>query len=72
MLAYRVLVDLPDPSRVVDQRAGAILGLLAACAIAIGGVESTRARAARMRARNERRQSARPTGVPGGLARVDA
>ena len=72
MLTYRVLIDMPDPSRVVDQRAGAILGLLAASAIAVGGVQSTRARAARTRARNERGQPVRATRAPGHVRRIDA
>lgn len=64
-LGYRVLIDLPDPSRVVDQRAGAILGLLGALVITLGGLESIRADAARARAR-EVRTRARRAGIPPG------
>lgn len=71
LLAYRVLIDLPDPSRVVDQQAGAILGLLGALVIALGGLESTRAHAARARAREVRR-TRRQTVPPAALARVRA
>jgi cytochrome b561 len=40
LLAYRVLIDLPSPNQVVDQKIGAYLGLLAAVTIALGGWES--------------------------------
>ncbi len=50
LLAYRVLIDLPSPDRVVDQKLGAYLGLLAAVAIAYGGYESIREQRARVRA----------------------
>jgi len=72
MLGYRVLIDLPDPSRVVDQQAGAILGLLGALVIALGGLESTRAHAARARAREVRTRTRRDSVPPGEFARVHA
>ena len=40
LLAYRVLIELPSPDQVVDQKIGAYLGLLAAVTIALGGYES--------------------------------
>ncbi len=40
LLIYRVLIDPPDPASVVDVKLGAVLGLLAAVGIAVGGVES--------------------------------
>jgi hypothetical protein len=40
LLAYRVLIDLPSPPSVVDQKLGAYLGLLSAIAIAIGGYDA--------------------------------
>jgi hypothetical protein len=40
LLAYRVLIDLPGPAAVVDQKLGAYLGLLSAVAIAIGGYDA--------------------------------
>jgi hypothetical protein len=42
LLVYRVLIDLPSPDQVVDQKIGAYLGLLIAIAIALGGYESVR------------------------------
>jgi O-antigen/teichoic acid export membrane protein len=40
VLIYRVLIDLPSAGSVVDQKLGAIIGLLAAIGIAFGGYES--------------------------------
>ncbi|MGZ4179172.1 MAG: hypothetical protein ACXVUL_00585 [Solirubrobacteraceae bacterium] len=40
VLIYRVLIDLPSAGSVVDQKLGAIIGVLAAIGIAIGGYES--------------------------------
>ncbi|MGZ4187180.1 MAG: hypothetical protein ACXVEW_00710 [Solirubrobacteraceae bacterium] len=40
VLIYRVLIDLPSAGSVVDQKFGAIIGVLAAMGIAIGGYES--------------------------------
>ncbi len=55
LLTYRVLLDLPDPSAVSDQKLGAVLAVISAAGIAVGGWSSvalTRARiAARQRAR---------------------
>jgi hypothetical protein len=42
LLVYRVLLDLPAPGRVIDQKIGAFLGLLSAIGIAFGGYESHR------------------------------
>jgi hypothetical protein len=42
LVAYRVLIDLPDSRSVVDVKIGAYLGLLCAIGIAIGGYESIR------------------------------
>jgi hypothetical protein len=42
LVGYRVLIDLPDSSSVVDVKIGAYLGLLCAIGIAIGGYESLR------------------------------
>ena len=44
LLVYRVLIELPSPSLIVDQKLGAYLGLLAAVGIAFGGFESVRER----------------------------
>lgn len=40
LLLYRVLIALPDASRVIDQKLGAVLGLACAIGIALGGWES--------------------------------
>ena len=47
LLSYRVLIDLPSPSDVVDQKLGAVLGVLCAYGIAIGGFEAIREQRAR-------------------------
>lgn len=39
-LVYRVLIDLPAPARVVDQKLGALLGIAFAFGIALGGWQS--------------------------------
>jgi hypothetical protein len=50
LLVYRVLIVLPAPTRVVDQKLGAFLGLLCALGIAWGGYEAIREQRARVRA----------------------
>lgn len=40
LLFYRVLIALPEPSRVIDQKLGAVLGLVCALGVALGGLES--------------------------------
>jgi hypothetical protein len=47
LLTYRVLIDLPSPSDVVDQKLGALLGLLCAYGIATGAFEAIREQRAR-------------------------
>lgn len=42
-LIYRVLIALPAPDQVVDQKLGGFLGVLFALGIAYGGLESLRA-----------------------------
>jgi hypothetical protein len=49
LLIYRVLIDLPSANQVVDQKLGAIMGLLSAIGIAIGGHASMREQRARSR-----------------------
>src|SRR5690348_14246972 len=51
VLIYRVLIDLPSAGSVVDQKFGAIIGVLAAIGIAIGGYESMLEERERERAR---------------------
>jgi len=47
-VAWRVLISLPTPDRVVDQKLGAFLGVIGALAIAVGGYESVREQRARL------------------------
>jgi hypothetical protein len=49
LLTYRVLINPPSPSDVVDQKLGAVLGLVCAYGIAVGGFESIREQRARAR-----------------------
>jgi hypothetical protein len=46
-LAYRVLIALPSPDRVSDQKVGAFLGLVSALGIALGAYQSVREQRAR-------------------------
>ena len=41
-LVYRVLIDMPSPNEIVDQKFGALVGLAAALGIAVGGYDSLR------------------------------
>jgi hypothetical protein len=50
LLTVRVLIDLPSPADVVDQKLGAVLGVVAAYGIALGGLEAIREQRARSRA----------------------
>jgi hypothetical protein len=47
LLTYRVLINLPAPDEVIDQKLGAALGLACALGIALGGLESIREQRAR-------------------------
>ncbi len=47
LLTWRVLIDLPSPSDVVDQKLGAVAGLVCAYGIAVGGFEAIREQRAR-------------------------
>jgi len=47
LLCYRVLIRLPAANDVIDQKLGAVLGLVCALGIALGGYESTRERQAK-------------------------
>lgn len=40
LVVYRVLIDLPQASRVIDQKLGALLGIVCALGIALGGMEA--------------------------------
>jgi hypothetical protein len=47
VLTWRVLIVLPSPASVVDQKLGAYLGMLSAYVIALGGFDSIRSAPAR-------------------------
>ncbi len=47
LLVYRVLINLPAPDEVTDQKLGAVLGVLCGLGIASGGLESIREQRAR-------------------------
>ncbi len=47
-LIIRVLIDLPAPDRVVDQKLGALVGMLASLGVAYGAVEAIREQRARL------------------------
>jgi hypothetical protein len=64
LLIYRVLIDLPSANQVVDQKLGAMLGLLAALGIVFGGHASMRAR--RLKPRTDHRSRSQKTGVAAG------
>jgi hypothetical protein len=49
LLVYRVLIALPSADQVVDQKLGALLGMMSAFGIAIGGYQSMRASRVRER-----------------------
>jgi hypothetical protein len=62
LLTYRVLISLPAPDEVIDQKLGAALGLACALGIALGGLESIReqrARETRVAQRSRRRLAPR-------------
>jgi hypothetical protein len=40
LVFYRVLIALPEPSRVIDQKLGAVLGLACCLGIALGGLQA--------------------------------
>ena len=66
-LFIRVLVDLPSPNSVVDQKLGAFIGVLAAIGVALGGYESMREERERARrgghaTRAQRRAASREAG----------
>ena len=62
LLTYRVLISLPSPASVVDQKLGAYLGLLSAFGVALGGYHALRT------ARERSRAASRSTPAGSGLA----
>jgi hypothetical protein len=68
LLIYRVLIVLPSPDKVLDQKLGALLGLVCALGIALGGNESLvqrRSRPATVRHRPGRRPTPQLSDTPG-------
>jgi hypothetical protein len=59
LLVYRVFIDLPHRSEVLDQKLGAVLGVLSAIAIAFGGFDSLREERARQRQAAQRTRRTR-------------
>ena len=60
VLVYRVLIVLPSAGSVVDQKLGAIIGVIAAVGIALGGYESMLEERERERARRSVHSSRAP------------
>jgi hypothetical protein len=56
LLVYRVLIQLPPSGAVIDQKLGAVLGMLSALVIALGGFESRGELRLRARAPTTRRR----------------
>jgi hypothetical protein len=48
VVSFRVLIDPPSPDRVVDQKLGAVIGVIAALGIAFGAYECVREQRARL------------------------
>jgi cytochrome b561 len=57
LVTYRVLISLPAPAEIVDQKLGAVLGVFSALGIAFGGFDSLREERARARRLVQRSKS---------------
>jgi len=66
LLTYRVLIALPSPDKVIDQKLGAVLGLACAIGIALGGHQSIVDRRERPPDVLHRRRPVRGDGEPEG------
>jgi hypothetical protein len=64
LLIYRVFIGLPEPTEVLDQKLGAVLGVFASIGIAFGGFDSLREE--RARARRLVQRSRRGAGIARG------
>lgn len=62
LLFYRVLIALPEPSRVIDQKLGAVLGLACSLGVALGGLESIGEQRRLVRTLSEHPRHRRPAG----------
>lgn len=69
LLIYRVLIDLPQASRVIDQKLGAVLGVMCALGIAIGGFESMHEQRILAKAISQHPRHRNRTGGDGAVAR---
>jgi hypothetical protein len=56
LLIYRVLIALPEPNRMIDQKLGAYLGLLCVFGVVLGGRQSMLEQEARTRSSSTRRR----------------
>jgi hypothetical protein len=54
LVSYRVLISLPSPNEVVDQKLGAVLAVLASFGVAFGGFELLREERSRARRLEQR------------------
>jgi hypothetical protein len=48
VLVVRVLIDLPSPDRVVDQKLGAVMGLISGFGVVYGAAEAIREQRSRL------------------------
>jgi hypothetical protein len=67
LVAWRVLIQLPKPDQIIDQKLGAVIGVVAALGIAFGGYERWREER-RLARRLEQRGSQNPAAVSRGDA----
>lgn len=65
LLIYRVLIVLPSGAKVIDQKLGAVLGLVCALGVALGGYQSIAEHQARTRSsvQRPRRRGGGPEGI---------
>jgi cytochrome b561 len=63
LLTWRILIELPQPQRIIDQKIGAMIGLVSAIGIALGGYE--RLREERRHARRSEQKSRSGAAVAG-------
>lgn len=70
LLVYRVLIAFPTPDQVVDQKLGAMLGLLAALGMVVGGFATARAERSSSRAGAQRVRAGDAVGAAAGRASV--